>query len=76
MFIPNSIVGSVVHVRQGTASSRWGRLLGLTAAPGVVAGAVLGLALDASVLGVVFGTFALLMAVREVVALVRRGGHR
>jgi hypothetical protein len=41
-----------------------------------VAGAVLGLALDASVLGVVFGTFALLMAVREVVALVRRGGHR
>jgi uncharacterized membrane protein YfcA len=76
MFIPNSIVGSVVHVRQGTASSRWGWLLGLTAAPGVVAGAVLGLALDAAVLGVVFGTFALLMAVREVVALVRRGGHR
>jgi uncharacterized membrane protein YfcA len=72
MFIPNSIVGSVVHVRQGTASSRWGWLLGLTAAPGVVAGAALGLALDTEVLGLVFGAFALLMAIREIVALARR----
>lgn len=72
MFVPNSVVGSVVHARQGTASSRWGRLLGLTAAPGVVAGAVLGLALDSEVLGLVFGVFALLMAVREIAALVRR----
>jgi uncharacterized protein len=72
MFIPNSIVGSVVHVRQGTASLRWGWLLGLTAAPGVSAGAVLGLTLDTLVLGLIFGTFALLMAVREVVAMVRR----
>jgi len=62
----------VVHARQGTASSRWGWLLGLTAAPGVVAGAVLGLALDTEVLGLVFGVFALLMAVREIVALARR----
>ena len=72
MFLPNSIVGSVVHVRQGTASSRWGWLLGLTSAPGVVAGAALGLALDTSVLGLVFATFALLMALRETVALLRR----
>lgn len=71
MFIPNSIVGTVVHLRQGTASARWGWLLGMTAAPGVVAGALLGLALDAVVLGVVFGTFALAMAVRETVALLR-----
>jgi len=78
MFIPNSLVGTVVHVRQGTASSRWGWLLGLTAAPGVVAGAVLGLALDAEVLGLVFAAFALLMAIREIVALARRGraAHR
>jgi uncharacterized protein len=76
MFIPNSIVGSVVHVRQGTASSRWGWLLGLTSAPGVVAGAALGLALDTTVLGLVFATFALLMAVRELVALLRRRRHR
>jgi uncharacterized protein len=49
-----------------------GWLLGLTAAPGVVVGAALGLALDTEVLGLVFGGFALLMAVREIVALVRR----
>ena len=72
MFIPNSVAGSVVHVRQGTASSRWGWLLGLTAAPGVVAGAALGLSLDTVVLGLVFATFAVLMALRETVALVRR----
>lgn len=74
MFIPNSIVGTVVHLRQGTASARWGWLLNLTAAPGVVAGALLGLALDAVVLGVVFATFALAMAVREIVQLAR-GRH-
>ena len=72
MFIPNSIVGSWVHIRQGTASARWGWLLGLTSAPGVVAGALLGLALDTVVLGLVFATVALLMAVRETVALIRR----
>lgn len=72
MFIPNSVVGSWVHVRQGTASVRWGWLLGLASVPGVIAGALLGLALDTAVLGLVFGTFALLMAVREIVALARR----
>ena len=72
MFIPNSIVGSWVHIRQGTASARWGWLLGLTSAPGVVAGALLGLALDTVVLGLVFATVALLLAIRETVALVRR----
>ncbi|MFP5070178.1 TSUP family transporter [Pseudonocardia nantongensis] len=75
MFIPNSIVGSVVHLRQGTASARWGRLLALSAAPGTVAGAFLGLALDAVVLGCVFGTFALAMAVREIAQLVRGHGR-
>ncbi|WP_285659037.1 sulfite exporter TauE/SafE family protein [Actinomycetospora sp. NBRC 106375] len=72
MFIPNSVVGTVVHVRQGTASARWGWVLGLTSAPGVIVGALLGLALHTEVLGLVFGTFALLMAVREIVALARR----
>ena len=72
MFIPNSVVGSVVHVRQGTASARWGWVLGLTSAPGVIVGALLGLALHTEVLGLVFGTFALIMAVREIVALARR----
>ncbi|MHC1557741.1 sulfite exporter TauE/SafE family protein [Actinomycetospora sp. C-140] len=72
MFIPNSVVGSWVHVRQGTASARWGWVLGLTSAPGVIVGALLGLALHTEVLGLVFGTFALLMAVREIAALARR----
>jgi uncharacterized membrane protein YfcA len=72
IFIPNSVVGGWVHVRQGTASAWWGWLLGLTAVPGVVLGAVLGLTLDTEVLGLVFGAFALAMAVREIVVLVRR----
>lgn len=74
MFVPNSVVGSAVHLRQGTASARWGRLLALSSVPGTVAGAFLGLALDAVVLGCVFGTFALTMAVREIAQLVRRRG--
>lgn len=72
VFIPNSVVAGWVHVRQGTASARWGWLLGLTAAPGVVVGALLGLALATDVLGLVFGAVALLMAVREIIALARR----
>lgn len=73
--LPNAVAGSWVHLRQGTASSRWGWLLGSTAAPGVVAGAMLGLSLDARVLGLVFGAFASLMAVREVVTLVCGSGR-
>jgi uncharacterized membrane protein YfcA len=72
IFIPNSVVGGWVHVRQGTASAWWGWLLGLTAVPGVIVGAVVGLALDTEILGLIFGAFALLMALREIVALVRR----
>lgn len=75
MFIPNSIVGTVVHLRQGTASWRWGRLLAITAAPGTLAGVALGLSLDAVVLGLVFATFAAVMAVRETVQLLRRRRH-
>ncbi|MEQ3554125.1 sulfite exporter TauE/SafE family protein [Pseudonocardia nematodicida] len=71
MFIPNSIVGTVVHLRQGTASAWWGWLLAASSAPGTVAGAFLALALDAQVLGLVFGVFATAMAVREIVGLVR-----
>lgn len=72
MFIPNSIVGTAVHLGRGTASARWGRLLALTSAPGTVLGAMLALALDARLLGLVFGTFAAALAVRETIGLVRR----
>ncbi|MCE3551809.1 sulfite exporter TauE/SafE family protein [Pseudonocardia sp. RS11V-5] len=71
MFVPNTIVGSMVHLRQGTASVRWGWLLGLTAAPGVVAGALLGLALNVTALSLVFGAFALVMAALESIGLLR-----
>jgi uncharacterized membrane protein YfcA len=74
VFVPNSIAGGIVHLRQGTASLRIGSLLGAAAAPGTVAGALLGLALGDVVLGVVFGTFALTMAVREIVQLRRTPG--
>ena len=70
MFLPNSIAGAIVHVRQGTGSPRWGALLSVGALPGTAGGALLGLALDAVVLGLVFGTFALTMAVREIHGLV------
>jgi hypothetical protein len=71
MFIPNSLVGGYVHLRQGTASLRAATVLGLAAIPGTVVGALVGLALDATVLGLVFGTFALAMALREIVQFVR-----
>lgn len=71
VFAPNSLVGGLSHLRQGTASARIANLLGVASAPGAVAGALLGLALGNVVLGLVFGTFSLVMAVRETVALVR-----
>lgn len=71
VFVPNALAGGYVHLRQGTASLRIGCLLGATATPGTVAGALVGLALDEVVLGVVFGSFALAMAVREIVHLRR-----
>lgn len=72
VFAPNSLVGGISHLRQGTASLRIAMVLGLAAAPGAVVGALLALALGDVVLGLVFGTFALAMAVREVVLLLRR----
>lgn len=65
MFVPNSIMGAVVHLRQKTAAPRVGGLVGLSAAPGAMCGALLGLALNSTVLGIVFATFTLGMAIRE-----------
>ncbi|MFP5019186.1 TSUP family transporter [Pseudonocardia phyllosphaerae] len=72
MFVPNSIVGGIMHLRKGTASPRLGRLLSVGAVPGAVAGALLALALDAVVLGIVFGTFALAMGIREIAQMTRQ----
>lgn len=71
MFVPNSIAGAVVHLRKGTASPRLSGWLSLGAIPGAMAGAAIALALDSVVLGVVFGTFALAMGIRETRQLVR-----
>lgn len=75
MFVPNSVAGAVVHLRAGTASPRLSIWLSIGAVPGAVAGALLALALDSLVLGVVFGTFALLMGIREIIQL-RRSHQR
>ncbi|MCE4265297.1 sulfite exporter TauE/SafE family protein [Rhodococcus globerulus] len=65
MFFPNAIVGTIVHAKQGTADMRLGTMLNIGAAPGAVAGVLVALALDVRILSVVFGTFALVVAVRE-----------
>lgn len=76
MFVPNSIVGWVMHARQGTASPRLSLTLNLGALPGAIAGAVLALVLDTTVLSAVYATFCLLVAVRELVRMYRGRSSR
>jgi len=71
MFLPNSIVGWIMHARQGTASPRLSVTLNLGALPGAIAGAVLALLLDASVLSIVYAAFCLFVAVRELARMSR-----
>ncbi|MCE0768483.1 sulfite exporter TauE/SafE family protein [Pseudonocardia kujensis] len=71
MFVPNSVTGAIMHLRKGTASPGLSGWLSLGAVPGTIAGALLALALPSVVLGVVFGTFALLMGIREIAHFVR-----
>ncbi|MCW0212994.1 MAG: sulfite exporter TauE/SafE family protein [Pseudonocardia sp.] len=73
MFVPNSIAGAIVHLRKGTAAPSLSGWLSLGAIPGAIAGALLALALDSVVLGVVFGTFALAMGIREINQMIRTG---
>lgn len=65
MFFPNALVGSYVHARQGTANVPVGMRLNIGALPGACMGALLALSLDARILGAVFATFALTIAIRE-----------
>ncbi|WP_409186945.1 sulfite exporter TauE/SafE family protein [Amycolatopsis sp. VS8301801F10] len=71
LMFPNAIAGSIVHLRQGTARPRLALLLNLGAIPGAVAGALIGLSLNETALGVIFGTLTLTMALREIANLVR-----
>ncbi|MEV0280159.1 sulfite exporter TauE/SafE family protein [Streptomyces sp. NPDC050610] len=71
LFVPNSVVGAIVHLRNGTASPPISRHLSLGAIPGAAAGALLALVLNSVALGVVFATFALTMGIREILQLAR-----
>lgn len=65
MFLPNAIVGTIIHVRQGTAAIRLGTVLNIGALPGAAIGALVALSLDVKILSVVFAAFASLIGVRE-----------
>ncbi|MUL49035.1 sulfite exporter TauE/SafE family protein [Mycobacterium sp. CBMA293] len=71
MFVPNSIVGWIMHARQGTASPRLSLTLNLGALPGAIAGAVLALVLNAKALSATYAAFCLFVAVRELVRMYR-----
>lgn len=71
MFFPNSIVGWIMHARQGTASPRLSLTLNLGALPGAIAGAILALVLNADVLSAIYAAFCLFVAVRELVRMSR-----
>ncbi|VXB08149.1 sulfite exporter TauE/SafE family protein [Aeromicrobium sp. 9AM] len=69
MFFPNSIVGWIMHARQGTAARRLSLTLILGAAPGAAVGAVLALVLSAHALSAAYAAFCLFVALRELVRM-------
>jgi uncharacterized protein len=66
VMLPNSVVASVQHLRQRTASLPLGAALARGAAPGAVLGATVGLLLSGTVLDWVFGLFVLFVAAQQV----------
>lgn len=77
IFLPNSIVGWIMHARQGTASRRLGMTLNLGALPGAVGGVILALVLSSDALALVYAAFCLAVVVRELVRMAReRRGRR
>ncbi|GAA4811230.1 sulfite exporter TauE/SafE family protein [Tomitella cavernea] len=75
MFFPNAVVGTVVHMRQGTADTRLATVLNVGALPGAVIGVLLALTMDMKVLSVVFAVFALVIAMRELYRMRGRRRH-
>jgi uncharacterized membrane protein YfcA len=65
IMIPNTIIGSVAHLRQRTASLRLGSIMSIGALGGAVLGACVAFLLSNRVLQLIFGCFVLLMALRE-----------
>ncbi len=66
VMIPNAIIASLAHLRQGTAAPQIGFGLAAFAVPGTVIGAVIGLTLAPVLLSAIFGLYLLLIAGREV----------
>jgi hypothetical protein len=66
VMLPNSIVGTVAHVRQRTASVPIGVRLAGGAAIGAIVGALLAVEIPSTALGIFFGLFVLAMAARSV----------
>ncbi|WP_182359767.1 sulfite exporter TauE/SafE family protein [Tomitella gaofuii] len=75
MFFPNAVVGTVVHMRQGTADPRLATVLNIGALPGTVIGVLLALTMDMKILSVVFAVFALVIAMRELYRMFDRQRH-
>jgi uncharacterized membrane protein YfcA len=67
--ITNSVVGSTVHLRNGFTNIRLAMLLAITTISGAIAGALIALVADASVLNFVFG---LVLMAAAISMLVRR----
>jgi uncharacterized membrane protein YfcA len=65
IMIPNTIVGSMAHLRQRTASLRLGSSMSVGALGGAVLGASAAFLFSNQVLQLIFGCFVLLMALRE-----------
>jgi hypothetical protein len=66
VMLPNSIVGTVAHVRQRTASVPVGVRLACGSAVGAVLGALLAVEISSTALGLFFGLFMLVMAAQSV----------
>lgn len=67
VMLPNALVAATTHLRQGTADSWIGFRLAAFALPGTVIGAMLALALNARWLALVFGSYLVFIAIREIV---------
>jgi len=65
IMIPNTIVGSIAHLRQHTASLRLGSVMSIGALGGAALGTFVAFLLSNQVLQLIFGCFVLIMALRE-----------
>jgi len=71
VMLPNALLGSVMHLRQGTADRRIGMRVAIFAIPGTMFGAVMALLVDPRLLALVFGWYLVFIAVREILRAIR-----